>query len=40
MIYAYEDMKYIERFPSEWDKCVEQSCKDFITAINNVVKVV
>ena len=39
IIYAYEDMKYIERFPSEWDKCIEQACKDFVTSINAVVQV-
>ena len=37
IIYAFEDMKYIERFPSEWEKCVEQACKDFVTEINGVV---
>jgi orotidine-5'-phosphate decarboxylase len=37
IIYAYEDMKYIERFPSEWEKCIEQSCKDFIKSIATVV---
>lgn len=39
VIYAYEDMKYIERFPSEWDKCIEQACKDFIADINKVVQI-
>jgi len=39
IIYAYEDMKYIERFPSEWDKCIEQACKDFVTEVNGVVTV-
>ncbi len=37
IIYAYEDMKYIERFPSEWEKCVEQACKDFTKSIATVV---
>lgn len=39
VIYAYEDMKYIERYPSEWDKCIEQACKDFVTEVNGVVQV-
>jgi orotidine-5'-phosphate decarboxylase len=39
VIYAYEDMKYIERFPSEWEKCIEQSCKDFVAQVASVVKV-
>lgn len=37
ILYAYEDMKYIERFPSEWDKCVEQACKDFVADIRKVL---
>ena len=36
VIYAYEDMKYIERFTSEWDKCIEQACKDFVAEVNSV----
>jgi orotidine-5'-phosphate decarboxylase len=39
VIYAYEDMNYIERFTSEWDKCIEQSCKDFVTQVNSVITV-
>lgn len=39
VIYAFEDMKYIERFTSEWDKCVEQACKDFVAEVNSVVQV-
>jgi len=37
VIYAYEDMKYIERFTSEWDKCIEQAAKDFVAEVNSVV---
>lgn len=33
VIYAYEDMKYVERFTSEWDKCVEAACRDFISQV-------
>lgn len=36
VIYAYEDMKYIEMYPSEWDKCVEHACKDFATAVSRI----
>jgi orotidine-5'-phosphate decarboxylase len=39
IIYAYEDMKYIEQYTSEWEKCIEAACKDFVTAINGVVQV-
>jgi len=36
VIYAFDDMKYVERFTSEWDKCIEQACKDFISEVNSV----
>ncbi len=36
VIYAYEDMRYVERFASEWERCVEQSCRDFIADIARV----
>jgi len=39
VIYAYEDPRYIERFTSEWKKCVEQACKDFVTDLGRVVKI-
>ena len=31
-------MKYIERFSSEWEKCIEQACKDFVTEVNGAVQ--
>ncbi len=34
VIYAFNDMKYIEMYPSEWDKCIEHACKDFASQIN------
>lgn len=37
VLYAYEDIKYIERFASEWEKCVEQACRDFVAEINGVL---
>ena len=37
VIFAYEDMKYIERFTSEWEKCIEQAAKDFAAEVRNVV---
>lgn len=39
VIYAYEDPRYIERFTSEWEKCIEQACRDFVTALQGVVKI-
>jgi len=35
IIYAFDDMKYVERFTSEWDKCIEQATKDFIKDVNS-----
>lgn len=39
IIYAYEDPKYLELYASEWDKCVEQACKDFVAELAKVVTV-
>jgi len=36
ILYAFDDMKYVERFTSEWDKCIEQATKDFIKEVNSV----
>ncbi len=40
IIYAYDEevagMKYIEMYPSEWAKCVEQACKDFVVEVGKV----
>lgn len=37
VIYAFDQdvagMKYIEMYPSEWEKCVEQACKDFVADV-------
>ncbi|HEY3242059.1 MAG TPA: orotidine-5'-phosphate decarboxylase [Phycisphaerae bacterium] len=37
VIYAYEDMKYIERFTSEWEACIEQACRDFIADLGKAI---
>lgn len=37
VIYAYDDMKYVERFTSEWEKCIEQACKDFVAEVRDAV---
>lgn len=39
VIFAYEDMKYMEMYPSEWEKCVEHACKDMIKDVSKVVKI-
>lgn len=38
VIYAYEQMEYIEKYSSEWRKCVEHACKDFVASVAEVVK--
>jgi orotidine-5'-phosphate decarboxylase len=39
VIFAYEDMKYLERWPSEWEPCIEQACKDFVADIRKVASI-
>lgn len=39
VIYAYEQPKYLEMYTSEWEKCVEHACKDFIADLRNVVRI-
>lgn len=39
VIYAYEDMKYLEMYTSEWEKCVEHACRDFVAVLKTVVTV-
>jgi len=43
IIYAYDQdvagMKYIEMYPTEWEKCVEQACKDFVADLAKIVTV-
>ena len=33
IIYAYEDVKYLEMYSSEWTQCVEQACRDMIRSL-------
>ncbi|MCH7813254.1 MAG: orotidine-5'-phosphate decarboxylase, partial [Planctomycetes bacterium] len=37
VIYAYEDLKYLEMYTSEWGKCVEHACRDFVAAVKAIV---
>ena len=37
VIYAFEDTKYLEMYASEWEKCVELACRDFVSALKSVV---
>ncbi|MCK6458018.1 MAG: orotidine-5'-phosphate decarboxylase [Phycisphaerae bacterium] len=39
VIYAYEQTKYLEMYASEWKRCVEQACKDFVADLARVVRV-
>lgn len=38
VLYAYKDVKYLEMYASEWEKCVERACKDFVTAVNTATR--
>lgn len=37
VIYAYEDTKYLELYASEWEKCIEKACKDFVAEVAKVL---
>ena len=37
VIYAYQDTKYLEMYTSEWEKCVEHACRDFVAALKTVI---
>ncbi len=37
VIYAYEDTKYLESYASEWEKCVEHACRDFVKSVASVI---
>lgn len=39
VIYAYEEPRYLELYASEWKKCVEQACRDFVADLAGVVKI-
>jgi len=39
VIYAYENARYVELYPSDWEKCVQAACKDFVTELAGVVSV-
>lgn len=39
VIYAYEEPKYLEMYTSEWEKCIEHSCRDFVAALRQVVTI-
>ena len=36
VIYAYEEMKYLERYASEWERCVEHACRDLVESVRAV----
>ncbi len=37
VIYAFDETKYMERYTSEWDKCIEAACKDFVTDVRKAI---
>jgi len=39
VIYAYEQPHYLELYTSEWKKCVEHACRDFVADLARVTKV-
>lgn len=39
VIYAYEEPKYLEMYASEWKKCVERACQDFVADLGRVVRI-
>jgi orotidine-5'-phosphate decarboxylase len=39
VIYAYEQTRYLEMYASEWKKCVEQACRDFVAELARVVTI-
>jgi orotidine-5'-phosphate decarboxylase len=38
VINAYDNPKYATQFPGQWEKCVEEACKDFVAEIARVLK--
>jgi orotidine-5'-phosphate decarboxylase len=38
VIYAYNDPKYSTQFPNQWEKCVEQACKEFAAEVGKALQ--
>jgi len=38
VIYAYQDPKYATAFPDQWEKSVEQACKDFVSEVTKALQ--
>jgi orotidine-5'-phosphate decarboxylase len=39
VIYAYDQPRYQEEFSSQWEKCIEQACKDFVADLGRAVPI-
>jgi orotidine-5'-phosphate decarboxylase len=39
VIYAYEDPRYLELYASEWERCVEHACKEFVSELRGVARI-
>ena len=39
VIYAHRQPEYQEQFTGQWEKCVEQACKDFVADLARVVQI-
>lgn len=37
VLYAYEDTKYTQMYASQWERCVEHACRDFVAAVASIV---
>ena len=37
ILYAFNTPQYADRFPNQWEKCVEQACRDFLADLRNAI---
>lgn len=37
IIYAYDNMKYVERFSGDWEQCIAQACRDTIAEVKSIL---
>lgn len=39
VIYAHQEPRYADQFAGQWEKCVEQACRDFVADLGRVVTI-
>ncbi len=39
VIFAYDRPEYQERFGTDWERCIEQACTDFVADLATVVTI-